>query len=194
MRTDMTRDQQLTPVQVITRQCRYAGLLETCGSRVSDILNDTNTDIVELRETSTVLVGGPSTDVRCGHLYLRKSEILTVIPKGKYEASEQRRNRYVEKPRYGAMVVLPGLVLSGIMHLSSRATPLAILNENSPLSRFMALTGATVYASSHDLGAAYFEVVIMRRLAIESLQLTGEPLPGQEAKALGVEQAAVPWS
>jgi len=176
----MPSDQMMTPVEIITQHCRYTGLLSTRGQRVSDILTAANTDILEMHETLTGIVGARSTDVRWRQIYLKKKQILLVIPKGEYEAPAHRCDRYVEKPRYGAMVILPGTVLSGILHLPPRTTPLMLLDKNASLPSFMGITGVTVHNSIHGLGAAQFDVVILRRLSIESVQLTAQPLPKKE--------------
>ena len=177
----MPGDQEFTPVEVITQHCRYTGSLATRGERVSDILSDSSTDVIEIHETLTNVVGAGATDVRWKQLFLKKEQILMVVPKGSYEAPLRRSYLYVEKPRYGAMVILPGTVLSGILHLPDRANPLMLLNEHSSLAGFVGMTGVTVHNSVHDLGEGGFEVVILRRLAIESLQLTARPIPRQEA-------------
>ena len=179
----MAGDQIVTPVEVITQHCQYTGSLATRGRRVSDILSDSNTEILEMRETLTGVVGARSTDVRWKQIFLKKERILMVIPKGSYEAPSRRCDRYVEKPRYGAMVILPGNVLSGILYLPARATPLMLLGENAPLPAFMGMTDVTVHNSIHGVGDSQFDAVILRRLSIESLQLTAQPLPKREAKA-----------
>ncbi len=188
----MPADQMITPVEVITQHCRYTGSLTTRGQRVSDVLSDPNTDSVEMREAVTSVVGAQSTDVRWRQVVLKKDRILAVIPKGKYEAPAQRYNRYVEKPRYGAMVILPGTILSGIMYLPARASPLLVLNEESSLPSFMGMTDVTVHSSIHGLGGSHFDAVIVRRLSLESVQLTAQPLPKQEALAGAGESGTLP--
>lgn len=176
----MPGDQEITAVEVITRNCRYTGLVPTQGYRVSDILSDPSTDMLEMRETLTSVVAGRPTEVRWKQLVLKKDRILLVIPRGGYEAPTRRRNRYVEKHRYGAMIVLPGHVLSGIVHLPPRTTPLMLLDEESSLPTFMGVTGVTVHSSIRGLGASRLEVAIVRRSSIESVQLTAQPLPKRE--------------
>jgi hypothetical protein len=184
----MAGDQMITPVEVITRHCRYTGLLATRGQRVSDVLSDSNTNILEMRETLTSIVGAQTTGVRWKQIYLKKGGILMVIPQGAYEAPSRRCDRYVEKPRFGAMVILPGTVLSGILHLPPRTTPLMLLKDDVTLPSFMGMTDVTVHTSIHGLDASHFDVVILRRLSIESVQLTAQPLPKQEAAVAAAER------
>jgi hypothetical protein len=176
----MSGNQMMTPVEVITRHCRYTGSLCTRGQRVSDILGDANTDVLEMHETLTGIVGAHSADVRWRRLFLKKKQILLVIPKGEYEAPAHRCTRYVDKPRYGAMLILPGTVLSGILHLPPRTTALTLLDEHASLPSFMGITDVTVHNSIHSPGTAQFDVVIFRRLSIEAVQLTAQPLPKRE--------------
>ncbi len=177
----MSGNPETTPVEVITQHCRYTGLLATRGQRVSDILSDSHTDILEMQETLTNVVGTGATEVRWKQLYLKKAQILMVIPQGNYEAPARRRNKYVEKPRYGAMMVLPGNVMSGILHLPARTTPQLLMLGETSLPGFMGMTDVTVHNSIHGLGASHFGVLIFRRSSIESVQLTARPLPQPEA-------------
>jgi hypothetical protein len=176
----MSGNQMMTPVEVITRHCRYTGSLSTRGQRVSDILGDANTDVLEMHETLTGIVGAHTADARWRRLYLRKEQILLVIPKGEYEAPTHRCARYVDKPRYGAMLILPGTVMSGILHLPPRTAALTLLDEHAPLPNFMGITDVTVHNSIHGLGSSQFDVVIFRRLSIEALQLTAQPIPKRD--------------
>ncbi len=187
----MPGDQTITPVELITQHCRYTGSLATRGQRVSDVLSDSNTEILEMWETLTGVVGACSTDVRWKQIYLKKDRILMVIPKGSYEAPARRCDRYVDKPRYGAMVILPGNVLSGILHLPQRATPLMLLDDNTALPGYMGMTDVTVHNSVHGLGGSRFDVVILRRSAIESVQLTAQPLPKQDPVSATARREAV---
>ena len=187
----MPGDQTITPVELITQHCRYTGSLATRGQRVSDVLGDSNTEILEMRETLTGVVGACSSDVRWKQIYLKKDRILMVIPKGSYEAPARRCDRYVDKPRYGAMVILPGNVLSGILHLPPRSTPLMLLDNNTSLTGYMGMTDVTVHNSVHGLGGSRFDVVILRRFAIESVQLTAQPLPKPEAVGAMAQRGAV---
>ena len=187
----MPNGQEITPVEVITQDCRYAGSLATRGQRVSDVLSDSTTEVLEMRETLTSVVGACSTDVRWKQVFLKKDRILMVVPKGNYEAPSRRRDRYVAKPRYGAMVILPGNVLSGILYLPPRSNPLMLLGKESPLPKFMGMTDVTIHNSVHGFETSHFDVVIVRRFAIESVQLTAQPLPKQEANGGTAEREVV---
>lgn len=182
----MPGDQRVTPVEVVTQHCRYTGAVATHGYRVSDVLCDLSTDLLEMRGTLTTLVGGRSTEVRWKQVLVKKNRILLVIPKGSYEAPARRRDRYVEKHRYGAMIVLPGHVVSGIVHLPPRTTSRALLDERASLPSFMGITDVTVHNSLQGLAGSHWDVVIVRRLSIESVQLTAQPLPKRETGAAGL--------
>lgn len=175
----MGNEQVTTPVDVITRDCRYTGSVATRGFRLSDILSDQRTDILEMHETLTSVAGTRSTDVRWKEVFLKKNSILLVIPKGKYEAPIRRRNNYVERHRYGAMIVLPGHILSGIVHLPARTNSWMVLDEDAALPSFIGVTDVTVHKSIYDFIPAHCDVVILRRHSIESAQLTARPLPKQ---------------
>ncbi|MBN2473461.1 MAG: hypothetical protein JXB62_02545 [Pirellulales bacterium] len=184
----MQGEQTTTSVDVITGQCWYTGEVTTRGFRVADVLNDATVDTLTMRDTVTGLIGNGSASVRWNLLYLRKSGIFMVIPKGTHEAPIRRANNYVAKDRFGAMIALPGHLLSGIVHLPSRSTPLTLLEEGSTLSPFLALTEVTVHSSTHNLAASRLGVVLVQRRAIESVQLTAQRLPKREAAAAPAEE------
>lgn len=179
----MPDEQAITPVDVITRHCRYTGSVATRGFRLSDLLSDSRTSILEMRAALSTLAGDRSRDVRWKEVSVKKDRILLVIPKGSYEAPVRRRNYYQKKHHYGAMIVLPGCVLSGIVQVPSRATALTLLDETGPLPSFIGVTDVTVHGSVHDLLPSRCDVVILRRQAIESIQLTDQPLSRQEQVA-----------
>lgn len=173
----MSSTQGTAPVEVITEYVRYTGSVANRGYRVSDILNESNTNVLEMLDAVTSVGGAPASDVRWKQIFLKKNRILLVIPKGSYEAPIRRSNNYVEKHHYGAMIILPGFVLSGIVHLPSKGSPLMLMDENSALPSFIGVTDVTVHASSHGFGPSRCDAVILRRQFIESMQLTAQPLP-----------------
>jgi hypothetical protein len=112
-------------------------------------------------------------------MFLKKKDLLLVIPRGSHEAPIRRRNNYQKKERYGAVIALPGLVISGIVHLPPRASPWILLDKNAALPRFFGLTDVTIHSSIHRSAPAQCQTAILQRDAIESMQLTDKPLPGQ---------------
>ena len=133
-----------------------------------------------MQDTLTVDHLAACRGVRFDELLLRKESILMVFPQGDHEAPLRRRNNYVVKERYGAMIALPGYILSGILALPAKASPLLLLAENSPAPRFLGMTSVTIHSSTHDLGFSQCDVAIVRREAIESAQLTAQALAKQD--------------
>lgn len=182
MKTPVHGQQETTPVEVITRQHCYTGSLVTRGYRVAEVLSDPNTDILEMRQTVVGAVGVRSTDIRCRQMFLKKDGILLVIPKGDHEAPTRRLNNYVEKDRYGAIIVLPGYILWGLLHLPPHAVPSTLLAENSTLPSFIGVTDVTVHSSIGGSAVLRCKVAILGRQFIESVQLAARPLPKPEGK------------
>ena len=180
METVIQSDQATTLVDVITQHCRYTGSVENRGYRIADILSDPSSDILEMREARVNTGGAAGTDVRCKQILLKKSRILLVIPKGTYEAPIHRLHRYVEKDRYGAMIVLPGYILSGIVHLPARTLPWVILDKDTTLPSFIGVTDVTVHSAVHGFAPLQCDVAIVRRQSIESVQLAAKPLQKSE--------------
>lgn len=188
----MTGKQGTTPIEAITEYARYTGSVANRGYRVSDILNDANTNVLEMQDVVTRVAAAQAADVRWKQIFLKKDHLLLVIPKGSYEAPVRRSNNYVEKHHYGAMIILPGFALSGIVHLPSQGSPLLLLDEENSLPGFIGLTDVTVHASSHGFGPSHCRTVILRRQFIESMQLTAQPLPKPgKIFAARIERAAI---
>jgi hypothetical protein len=175
----MHADEASTPVDVITEHHHYAGRIVTGGVRLSDILSDTRLDVLEMHDTVLRGEGARSTELRCGQMFLKKNALLLVIPQGSHEAPIRRRNNYQKKERYGAVIALPGLVISGIVHLPPRASPWILLDENAALPRFFGLTQVTIHSSIHPSVPSQCPTAILYRDAIQSVQLTDKPLPDQ---------------
>jgi len=176
MATELTN----ATVDIVTRDCRHAGSVPSHGYRLSDVLNNPGTDVLEMHDVLTTTQGSLSKEIRWKELCLRKDRILLVIPKGKYEAPARRCNLYMKKNRYGAMIAIPGCILSGIVHLPRRATAMSLLGDSSPLPPFIGITDVTVQSASNDLLSTHYNVAIVRRRAIEAVQLTHRPLADQE--------------
>ncbi len=172
----MIDEQALAAVDVITQSCRYRGFVPTRGQRLSEVLGDPNSGVLRMTETLTTVAGSSSSDVRWQDVSLRKDDILLVIPTGDHEAPARRRNHYVKKHRYGAMIVLPGFVISGIVYLSSRVSVVTMLDASSSLPSFLGLTDVTVHRSGDGLLPAQCDVAIVRRPAIEAIELTDQPV------------------
>lgn len=188
----MQTEQAATPVDVITQHHHYSGLVVTRGVRVADILSDSRTDVLEMHDTVLRAEGVRPMELRCGEVLLKKNDFLLVIPKGTHEAPVRRRNNYQKKDRYGALITMPGLVLSGVIYLPPRATPWFLLDKNTGLTRFFGMTGVTVLNSIHRFTPSQSDTVILHRDWIQAVQLTERPLPQKEAADEDDANAALP--
>lgn len=184
----MNSEKATMQADVITRDCWYAGEVANQGFRLADVLNEATTDILKMYETVTGIVGCEAANVRWKEVLLRKRNILMALPKGSHEAPIRRQNNFLDKNRYGAMIVLPGHVLSGIVYLPSRGNPLMLMEEASTLSSFIAVTDVTIHNSIHGFGSSHLKVAIIQRSFIESVQLTPKQLSKQEAVAAGARK------
>ncbi len=166
-----------TKIDLLTHSHRFAGLIDTHGYRLADILNDATTSIVEL-EDAVVSSRGTRPDevqsLRSARLLVRKQDVLAAFLGGNHEAPVRRSNNRIERRRRGAMILLPALMLSGIVHLPSRVTAESFLVANSLLPSYLALTNVAIHSSEFLLPDVSYEVAIIRREWIEALELSGE--------------------
>ena len=172
----MLPHQETMPVEVITREHRYRGLAVNRGRRLADVLSSANSDFLEMREALVSTIGCQHAEIRCGQILLKKEDILLAIPKGKHEAPGHRRNKYVEKDCFGAIIFLRGYTLSGLLHLGSQAAADTILGENSSVPVFIGVTNVTVHGAAEELDLCGGNTVIVRRRSIEAVQLTARPV------------------
>jgi hypothetical protein len=173
----MPDEQSLTAVDVITPTHWYTGQVAHRSRRIADLLADSNTEIFELRRVVASAIGDHSTEVPFDEIWLKKQDVLMLVLEGTHEAPVSRRNHYVSKARYGATLVLPGYIISGILHLGSDAVPARLLTENSTLASFLGMTRVTVNSSVDDRLTGNCEVVLVQRRFIQAVQLTEKPLP-----------------
>jgi hypothetical protein len=189
----MFDEKDTAPVEVVTRDHRYSGWLVNRGSRIADVLGD-NSDVVQLYDAA-VLGRLEATGLRCGDLCLRKDQILFVAPQGSHEAPAKRLNKLSKNDRFQAIVVIEGYVLAGLMHLPPRTTAAVVLAGNVALPRFLAMTSVVAQDSATN-EPMRFDVVVLRRAAIEAVELSaavaiaaplsipGEPLSADQREAL----------
>jgi len=163
-----------TQIDLLTRNHRYVGLVNTRGIRLADILNDGNSSILEMEDIVVTAKGVRPADLRTPHLLLRKQEVLAVFLAGEHEAPVRRSNNRVERRRFGALVMLPNLMLSGLIHLPSRVGAESLITANSLLPSFLALTSVAIHSSHFDLVDSAYQVAIVRREWIEAVELSGE--------------------
>jgi len=178
----MTDHPGTAAVDVITHFHRYSGRMVTRGHRIADVLNDSNSDLIEIHEVSVATGAAVTRDVRYDRVFLNKRHLLLVVPTGDYEAPMARLNKYVEKERYGAMITVPGHTFAGILHLPIRSDAVTLLGENTSLPAFLGLTEVSVHVSLHEFLRPEPDVLIFRRHAIESIEMTPMPLAKQGAQ------------
>lgn len=157
-------------IDVVTASHRYSGRLVSRGYRVADVLCDTQTDIVQMFDVVVTSAGG-SSSIRCGDLLLTKEQILLALPRGGHEAPARRLNKFTRQDQYQAIVVVPGHILSGLIHLPPRTTSATLLAKDVSLPNFLAMTQVTVHDGPGGLMPAACPVALIRRAMISAVEL-----------------------
>ena len=170
-------DSQTILVDCITLHHHYRGWLRLNGMRLSDQLSDKRTDSIELRDVQITAAGHKAPSLECSQLTLLKERILIAMPRDSQERpSSQRLNKFQKKDRRGAIVVLPGHLLSGVMQLPKMAYSWSLLKEGGTLQPFIGLTNVTVHNAVFRLTPQSCSVAIVQRDAVEAIELTSAPL------------------
>ncbi len=161
----------------------YRGYVLNEDRRLAEVLSDSNKTILELHDATVAGAGVRPVEVRCGSINLLKKDFLLVIPEGRHEAPVRRCNNFQQKVQYGAVLTMAGYVLSGMVHLPTRATPWMLLDEDANVADFFGMTGITIHSAPHDWAPKHCDVAVVRRGAIEALHMTSAPVPKQQGPA-----------
>jgi hypothetical protein len=169
----------------LTQYHRYEGKIPSRGHRLADLLNDTTTEVLEMRDVRVSQPGnGLSSPLNCQNLQLRKDSIILTIPTGTYEAPTKRLYSYIEKQHYLAHIMLPGCQMIGTMHLPDRVNRWQLLCQDSTTPSFVPITNVIVQFAFREYAKFQRRVVIFRRHLIEALSISERPLaPTQQAES-----------
>jgi hypothetical protein len=113
---------EMTPVILVVENHWLLGKLRTSDQRVLDILNDPQTDYLDLQDVKVFssmnrqkcLAGLPTAIIP------KESLHLLIIPTDKFEGSRQKRiHRIVEKKALDVCTVAAGYLVQGKLHIKS---------------------------------------------------------------------------
>ncbi len=166
---------------LITEHHHYSGLVYAEGRRLADVLADRNHSVLEMNEVTLTTIGPQPAELKLDKMLVKKDHVLLAIPKGSYEAPIRRNNNYQKKEQHEAIIVLASHVLKCMVHVPTRMKPWTIVDRESDFPAFFGVTSVSLYSSSHGMLPKQCETAIVRRDAIESLELSSLPLPNQHA-------------
>jgi hypothetical protein len=170
----MAIDRNTICAEVFSSSCRYQGLVVNRGIRLTDVLSDPTSDLLEIQDVVVHPHGYPSAGVRCPQVVVKKSEVLVVIPQDDFPPPERRTDLRGMKNQYGVCLVLPGYLLMGIVQLPERSGPLTLLSEKSTLPSFVGVGSVILHTSVPGCEPREHELAIIRRDSIEAIHLTPE--------------------
>ena len=177
----MAGQQTIVAADLITEHQHYSGLVHTEGRRLADVLTDHGLTVLEMNQVTLTTVGTRPSEFKLEKMLIKKDHLLMAIPKGAYEAPINRSNRYQKKGPYDATIVLPGHILHCVVHMPPRMTPWAVADRPDDLPTFFGVTNVTVHSSFHTLVPDHCDTAIIRREAIESIEMPGVKLPNRKS-------------
>lgn len=156
-----------TPVALVTETYIYQGNLATGGKRLQDILNNSLTDYLYLRNVEiTTSIDGESTVQKLPNATILKQHVvLGLLRLDTHEAPVKRQNYRVRRDFCEAAVVIHNWRINGSLHLpraSSQAS--AILSRD--LKNFFALTDAVIINGADNDRAIDTSVVMVNKHAL----------------------------
>ena len=121
-------------VFIATTQHLLFGHVHTGGNRLQEVLNDSSTDFLKIRNAS--VFRGAATSVRTAQtMTIAKQQIAFVTITGdRYEAPAKRQYAFADKKHCVCCVVVQGYELEGIVNLKGSLDPIVALR--SELSDF----------------------------------------------------------
>jgi hypothetical protein len=148
-------------------------VLECCvrnaGRRLSDVLNDPNSEFVQAHQVRISPRGTGRTTESLASAMVRKRNLVLAIPTGaEHEAPEKRRNAYVKKPRRTGYLVAGEFEISGEVQLDACADALYALSAST--GHFVPVCHATVSVPA-DWGRLPGTVVIVNKDFVSLLHL-----------------------
>lgn len=170
----MHSESPMARITVFTRSHRYCGLVETRGYRVADLLNDGNTAVLPTKDVAIADNRKREAEFHCEELLLRKRDILVALLSGEHEAPVRRNNNRTPRRHYGAVILLPGLAISGIAHMPGRVLPQTLVQDGSILPPFLAVTNVDFHSSVYEGLPAETTLAVVQRECIEAYQLSEE--------------------
>ena len=179
----MSTKETTVATELITEHHHYRGLVHTEGRRLADVLADRHLDMLEMNQVRLNTTGARPIEIQLDRILIKKDNVLIAIPKGAYEAPVNRSNRYQKKERHNVTIVLAGHVVSCVVHMPPRVKPWALVYEGIDLPAFFGVTDATLHGSSHFPIPERCDTLIIRRRAIEAMEVSAAPLPDQQAGA-----------
>ena len=166
---------------LITEHHHYSGLVHAEGRRLADVLGDHNLNVLEMHQVTLTTIRTEPFKFKLERVLVKKDHVLMAIPKGSYEAPISRSNNYRKKGQHDATIVLAGHVLNCVVHMPALVKPWALVDNESDLPAFFGVTDVTLHSTSQAVVPARCETAIIRRQAIESIELSTVPLPNRQS-------------
>jgi hypothetical protein len=119
-------------VFVATAQHLMLGRVQTSGNRLQEVLNDSSTDFLRLKNAS--VFRGATTQVRAaGNLTIAKQQIaFATITGDRYEAPQKRAYAFADKKHCNCFIVVLGFELEGTINLKGAIDPVVALRSELP--------------------------------------------------------------
>ena len=153
------------------------------GRRLADVLTDHGLNVLEMNEVTLNATDARPMELKLERVMVRKDDVLMAIPKGAYEAPVNRGARYRKKGRHNATIVLADHILTCVVYLPTLSKPWALIDRKSDLPAFFGVTEVTFLTSPHAIVPEKCDTVIIRRGAIESMEVSPMPLSDGQADA-----------
>lgn len=152
------------PVALVTDHYSYLGCLDSGGKRLQDILNDSLTDYLNLRnvQVATTVDGSTIVQELPRATIVKQNVLLGLIRQVKHEAPVKRQNYRIRRDFCEASIVIQDIRIHGAIHLPRASSHTsAILSRD--LKSFFAVTDATIAHGPTEEDVSETEVVLINK-------------------------------
>ncbi len=155
------------PVTLVSDSYSYLGYLDSGGQRFQDILNNSFTDYLSLRDVRVATTVDGSTVVQelPAATIVKNAILLGLLRQETHEAPIKRQNYRVPRDFCEATLVIKGIRIHGTIHLPRLSVnAAAILSSNE--KRFIAVTDASIAHGPSDDHLTETKVVLVNMHAL----------------------------
>lgn len=169
----------LTRVAIFAGTHWIVGMINTEGQRLNELANDRTSDffsVVEVRVHTELDLNRPLASLT-RMVIPKKGVTLVASLEERHEAPENRRTYLQRKLAFPMFVTVPGVHITGKLHLPTRLDPVALLSRLAAEgSGFFALADAQVAQLRQLGGADVAPVVLIAKQALTGCYVAESPV------------------
>jgi hypothetical protein len=158
------------PTILVTEEHFVSARVPTRDQRLLDVLNDSNTDFLRVRDAQLFRRGSGASVTALPNAVIRKANIGLAIPASdEHEAPQKRYRNFVSKKEHGAFLIVFGYEVRGQLFLRGTDDPVVGLCHE--LGNFFAVPHGAVSFAGSECDRQESQVVLVNKDHVSVLQI-----------------------